>query len=118
MRETFSYSTFTRKQANTIYGAFKGGEIVLTKAQSRKMYDMIGANWLAPEDREFVYALERAIGYIVDGKLDFAQAAIDGKLVRKTFERKVMREAEWFDDAPEGTIIEDVETWTDWVIAE
>lgn len=116
----FSYSTFTKKQAGIIYAAVKRGELSATKATISKMYDLVGANMLDACGRELRGSFERCVGHIVEGRMELAQAELDGKRTRlerfvERVEKRIATDEDWFHEP--GEEIEE-EVWGErWVVA-
>lgn len=71
------FSYFTRKQAGIIYRAYKCGNVKMTRKQVNFMYDSVG------DTDADTYGLKQAVGFIIDGQFDLAQACIDGREVRE-----------------------------------
>lgn len=100
MRE-FSYSTFTRKQADIVYAAVKRGELSASKSVISKMYDLVGANMLDADERQMRGSFERCVCHIVEGRMELAQAELDGRRTRLervlvAIERRVATDEDWF----------------------
>lgn len=111
----FSYSTFTKKQANVIYAAIKRGELTASKQTVKEMYNMVGATSLDTDEQIRRGHFERCIGHLLEGRTEFAQMELDGHTVKYeyvvtgTIER-VATDDDWFDET--GTIItEEVGEW-------
>ena len=96
----FSYATFTRKQANVIYTAFKRGELTMTRKQTSAMYDLVGKQRVTEAEAKMRGMFERVIGFVFDGNIEMAQALLDGREVRKVYETitKVYTEQDEADD--------------------
>lgn len=116
---TYSYSTFTKKQANVLYAAIKRGELVMAKRDINRMYNLVGAQCMDTEDAIFREHCERAIGHLIEHRVELAQAELDGHIVRyeAVAEEKYMRPATiWDFDVEPGTMVEDTRDICDWVI--
>lgn len=117
----FSYSTFTKKQAGIVYAAIKRGELSASKKTISKMYDLVGKNMLDYDEMVLRGSFERCVGHIVEGRIEFAQAELDGKRTRKEsvvvgyVERVADPENDWFSEP--GEIIRDEVYEERWVIA-
>ena len=119
MRE-FSYSTFTKKQAGIVYAAVKRGELDATKATISKIYDLVGANVLDTCERELRGSFERCVVHIVEGRMEMAQAELDGKRTKKErvlvrVEKRIATEDDWFYEV--GEEIEEEVYEERWVVA-
>lgn len=68
-----SYRYLTKKQANVIYAAYKCGDVTMSKATINKMYRMVGV-----ADENYGH-FDMACDHIINGRLDMAQAELDGK---------------------------------------
>lgn len=115
----FSYSTFTKKQANVLYSAVKRGELEMGKKDIKRMYDLVGKNMLDTDERGFRGQLESAIRHLLDGRIECAQARLDGRKVEKVevidgYTERVATEDDWFEEL--GSIIREEITHTEWVI--
>ena len=115
----FSYSHFTKKQANIIYAAVKRGELEMGKKDINRMYNLVGANTLDNDERKFRGHLERCISQLLEGRTEYAQAELDGNTVRWVEEvvgyaERVATEDDWFDEP--GSIIREEVREGRWVI--
>lgn len=121
---TFNYSTFTKKQAGIVYAAIKRGELSASKKTVADMYDLVGKNMLEYDEAVLRGSFERCVGHIVEGRIEFAQAELDGKRTRK--ERVLVgyvehvadpenNDDDWFFEP--GEIIRDEVYEERWVIA-
>lgn len=81
------YSYLTKKQAGIVYAATKRGDVTADKRFIRKMYNAVGICWmdLTPEERAIVLHAEQAVGHIVNGRLELAQAELDGKYTKEVW---------------------------------
>ena len=116
---TYSYSTFTKKQANVLYAAIKRGELVMAKRDINKMYNLVGAQGMETGEAIFREHCERAIEHLIEHRVELAQAELDGHTVRyeAVAQETYMRPAtEWDFDAEPGTMVEDTRDICDWVI--
>lgn len=116
------YSYLTRKQANVVYSAIKRGELTASKKWVNELYNAV-ENVDAVEMQDDA---SRVIGFMFDGRLDLAQAIIDGKSVEKryfitsSYEVLVTEELQekdtrfWWDEVGSVVTVEDGE-WR-WVI--
>jgi len=109
----------TKKQANTIYRAYKQGQLTLPKGFANKMYKVVG---MSDYELRHCYEIKGASSishmttvaawYIWDGRTDLAQAIIDGKTVEETTVTEVVREFEVTQDVldnPEAYGIGEIE---------
>lgn len=109
----------TRKQANTIYRAYKQGGLTLPKGFASKMYKVVGMDWY---ELRHCYDIEGASSiahmtamaaiYIWEGRTDLAQAIMDGKDVELVRTTEVVREFEVTQDVldnPEAYGIDEFE---------
>ena len=100
----FSYTT--RKQAGIVYAAYKRGDLRLTRAQVRDLYDSVG---------EYSHYLTECIGHIIAGRLDMAQAIADGYSVEEVTNEiveNVTLTQEMFDAYKEGHWDEGINVFT------
>jgi len=117
----FNYSTFTKKQANILYAAVKREELTMSKANIRKMYNIVGARTLDTDERAFRAHLEHAIEHLFEGRIEFAQLELDGHKVRYECVRRetYMRPYNpdnWFDEPDENGMVEAFRDVYEWVI--
>lgn len=115
----FSYSTFTKKQANILYFAVKRGQLEMSKSEISRMYDLVGKNMLDADEATFKGQLTSAISHYLEGRTDCAQARLDGKKVEEVkvidgYTERVADEDDWFEEP--GTIIREEISHTEWVI--
>lgn len=94
------YSYLTKKQAGIVYAATKRGDVTADKKFIRKMYDLVGIRWmdLEPRERAIVIHAEQAVDHIMNGRLELAQAELDGKYTEQVWvitsvERVIITEA-------------------------
>lgn len=120
----FSYSYFTKKQAGIVYAAIKRGELSASKKAVADMYDLVGKNMLDYDEQVLRGSFERCVGHIVEGRMEFAQAELDGKRTRIErvlvgYEEHVAdpenNDWDWFFEP--GEIIRDEVYEERWVIA-
>ena len=113
----YSYSTFTKKQAGVVYAAIKRGELEASKATVSRMYGLVGRSGLDADELADRARFERCLLHIVDGRMEMAQAELDGEGTR--LERvlvgtvtRAATEDDWFHEVGEE-ISEDVyeERW-------
>ena len=116
----FSYSTFTKKQAGIVYASIKRGELSATKQTVSKMYNLVGRNMLDNDELDMRCSFERCVKHIIEGRMELAQAELDGK--RTELERYVERiekrkatEDDWFYEV--GEEIEETVWGERWVLA-
>ena len=117
---SFSYSVFTKKQAGIVYAALKRGELNASKATISKMYDLVGRNSLDNGELQMRGSFERCVGHIVEGRMELAQAELDGKRTRlerfvERIEKRIATDEDWFYEP--GEVIEDVVWGERWVVA-
>lgn len=118
--KNFSYSTFTRKQANVVYSAIKRGELSASKSTVSKMYDLVDRNALDNVECQMRGSFERCVGHIVEGRIELAQAELDGKRTRlerfvERIEKRTATEDDFFYEPGEEI---DEEVWGErWVVA-
>ena len=81
------YSYLTKKQAGIVYAATKRGDVTADKKCIRKMYDLVGIRWmdLDPKERAIVIHAQQAVDHIVNGRLELAQAELDGKYTEQVW---------------------------------
>lgn len=81
------YSYLTKKQAGIVYAATKCGDVSADKKFIRKMYDLVGIRWmdLTPDERAIVIHTEQAVDHIVNGRLELAQAELDGRYTEQVW---------------------------------
>lgn len=81
------YSYLTKKQAGIVYAATKRGDVTADKRFIRKMYDLVGIRWmdLDPKERAIVIHAEQAVDHIVNGRLELAQAELDGRYTEQVW---------------------------------
>lgn len=81
------YSYLTKKQAGIVYAATKRGDVTADKKFIRKMYDLVGIRWmdLDPKERAIVIHAEQAVDHIVNGRLELAQAELDGRYTEQVW---------------------------------
>lgn len=81
------YSYLTKKQAGIVYAATKRGDVTADKRFIRKMYDLVGIRWmdLDPKERAIVIHAEQAVDHIMNGRLDLAQAELDGRYTEQVW---------------------------------
>lgn len=79
------YSYLTKKQAGIVYAATKRGDVSADKKFIRKMYNVVGIRWmdLTPDERAIVIHAEQAVDHIVNGRLELAQAELDGRCTER-----------------------------------
>jgi hypothetical protein len=90
------YAYLTKKQAGIVYAAMKRGDVTMSKKQVRDMYDMVG------DPKANYYHIDNAVGHIINGRLDMAQAEIDGKYTKcvtvvTSVEKVLVTEENWLD---------------------
>lgn len=95
----------TKKQANTIYRAYKQGELTLPKGFASKMYKVVGMDWYELRHcydidgaSSVAHRTAVAASYIWDGRIDLAQAVIDGKTVDEVVVTETISEFEVTQD--------------------
>lgn len=81
------YSYLTKKQAGIVYAATKRGDVTADKRFIRKMYDLVGIRWmdLDPKERAIVLHAEQAVDHIMNGRLELAQAELDGRYTEQVW---------------------------------
>lgn len=81
------YSYLTKKQAGIVYAATKRGDVTADKRFIRKMYDLVGIRWmdLDPKERAIVIHAEQAVDHIMNGRLELAQAELDGRYTEQVW---------------------------------
>ena len=81
------YSYLTKRQAGIVYAATKRGDVTADKKFIRKMYDLVGIRWmdLDPKERAIVIHAEQAVDHIVNGRLELAQAELDGRYTEQVW---------------------------------
>lgn len=81
------YSYLTKKQAGIVYAATKRGDVSADKKFIRKMYDLVGIRWmdLEPKERAIVLHAEQAVDHIMNGRLELAQAELDGRYTEQVW---------------------------------
>ena len=72
-----SYEYLTKKQANVVYAAYKRGEVSMDEATINRMYGMVGVAG------ESFGHFSQACDHIINGRLEMAQAELDGKDTRE-----------------------------------
>lgn len=113
--KNFSYSTFTKKQANVIYAAIKRGELTASKQTVREMYNLVGATSLDTDEQVRRGHFERCISHLLEGRTEFAQMELDGHTVRREYVvtgtiKRVATDDDWFEET--GSIItEEIGEW-------
>ena len=117
---TRDYSYMTRKQAGIVYAAVKRGELRAAKKTIGRMYDLVGATELDTASRVERGHFERCVGHIIDGRMELAQAELDGRTTRR--ERvlvgttvRIATEDDWFYEV--GEEIEENVYEERWVVA-
>ena len=125
------YESLTRKQAGIVYGAVKRGDVTLDQRHTREMYNIVGVprRNLDLHERVILSHIDAAVGHIVNGRMELAQAELDGhytsteEVVIGTRQVEVT-EDNWFDFAFEidhdyeiGDIAEEEVTKTVWRIS-
>lgn len=101
----------TRRTANTIYRAYKQGQLDITKKFANAMYKVVGMDDYALRHvsqymRDVEYKAGLAFLYIVDDfgikdedrRYELAQAVIDGKSVEQVVTTHIIREVEITQD--------------------
>lgn len=111
----------TKAQANTIYRAYKRGELTLPKDFANKMYKTAGmSDYALRHCREFdgayrtAIATEIAAKFIWDGRNDLAQAVVNGREVEEVTVTETIREFEVTQDVldnPEDYGMDEMESW-------
>lgn len=117
--KNFSYSTFTKKQANALYSAVKRGELEMDGKNIKRMYDLVGKNTLDTGECIFRGQLESAIRHLFSNRIECAQARLDGKKVEEVrvidgYTECVATEDDWFEEP--GSIIREEIAHYEWVI--
>lgn len=81
------YSYLTKKQAGIVYAATKRGDVTADKRFIRKMYDLVGIRWMDLESKEraIVIHAEQAVDHIMNGRLELAQAELDGRYTERVW---------------------------------
>lgn len=81
------YSYLTKKQAGIVYAATKRGDVTADKKFIRKMYNVVGIRWmdLTPDERAIAIHAEQAVDHIVNGRLELAQAELDGRYTEQVW---------------------------------
>ena len=77
------YVKFTKKQANVVYAAYKRGDVKMTRKQVTHLYNCVGTN-------DFKFS--GVCSFICEGRLDLAQAILDGHKVEAYEVKTVVRE--------------------------
>jgi len=104
-----AFVVFTRKQANVVYAAMKRGEVRMSRAQVKRLYDCVGTN-----DMQF----SSACSFICEGRYDLAQAMLDGGRVEAYDVEHVTRTLVTEENAHEylffevGDVVEETTTET------
>ena len=77
------YAYFTRKQAGILYGATKRGTLAMSRKDIRRMYNLEGICFgnLNVAENNFIARLQSAIDHMFAGRIEIAQAVLDGKTV-------------------------------------
>ena len=96
-----SYQHLTKKQANVVYAAYKRGDVSMDKATINRMYRMVG---VAGESFDH---FSKACDHIINGRLDMAQAELDGKRTREVYEVLEVRQ-----------VVVTEENWDEWIFSE
>lgn len=78
-----THGTFTRKQANALFAAYKCGDVFMTRKQINSMYALIGYAYkdMTEEQRKLRAQFRDALDYIQSCEFDLAQKRINGKSV-------------------------------------
>ena len=90
------YDYFTRKQAGILYGAVKRGELYMDPSDIRRMYNIVELAWgmASYDERHDRLRYESAIDHYMNGRLNIAQAVLDGRPVH---EEQVQVGTEWVE---------------------
>lgn len=79
------YEYFTDKQAGILYGAIKRGELLADDQTIRDMYSIVGMQlgWMGFDERRLYGKFSDALDHYLAGRIDIAQACLDGVPVHK-----------------------------------
>ena len=90
------YEYLTERQAGILYGAVKRGELFMERDDIRRMYDIVEMQWgwMSPDERSDMRRYESALDHYMNGRVDVAQAVLDG---RPVYEEQVQVGTEWVE---------------------
>ena len=74
----YSYSYFTRRQADIIYAAWKQGRVNLDRSRIRDIYGIVGKRELSHEESRLEVQAENAVRWLIEDEDEYAQACLDG----------------------------------------
>jgi hypothetical protein len=79
------YAYLTRRQAGIVYAAAKRGDVSLDKRHAREMYGIVEQSWMDLDlhGRSIMLHVDAAIDHIIAGRMELAQAELDGRFTEE-----------------------------------